>query len=103
VSRRKTCDPALFECVVGAADIGELLGVVTPPGARRARSRSRGGSGIADDVLYVPLYLSKGLTLTAVLYVCFGCLCVTALRAWSRALPLASAVAAAGRPVEVVK
>lgn len=39
---------------------------------------------IAADVLYVPLYLHKGLTLTAVLYAGFVVLCAVGLRQWWR-------------------
>jgi nicotinamide mononucleotide transporter len=41
---------------------------------------------IAADLVYVPLYQYKGLTLTAILYLGFLALCVTGLRAWSRDL-----------------
>ncbi|AQT78678.1 nicotinamide mononucleotide transporter PnuC [Mycolicibacterium litorale] len=39
---------------------------------------------IAADAIYVPLYFSRGLNLTAVIYVLFLALCVAGLRAWSR-------------------
>jgi nicotinamide mononucleotide transporter len=39
---------------------------------------------IAADCVYVPLYLSRGLVLTAVVYVLFLALCVAGLRAWAR-------------------
>lgn len=41
---------------------------------------------IAADVIYVPLYFSRGLNLTAVVYMLFLALCVAGLRAWSRSL-----------------
>ena len=41
---------------------------------------------IVADVLYVALYASKGLWLTAVLYAGFIGLCLLGLRTWRRAL-----------------
>lgn len=38
----------------------------------------------AADAIYVPLYLSRGLNLTAVVYMLFLMLCVAGLRAWSQ-------------------
>ena len=40
---------------------------------------------IAVDVLYVGLYLYKGLTLTAILYALFCVMAVIGLLAWRRA------------------
>ncbi len=40
---------------------------------------------ITVDVISVPLYVSRGLYLTAAVYVIFGGLCVVGLRAWARA------------------
>lgn len=39
---------------------------------------------IAADSIYVPLYLSRGLNLTALVYGLFLALCVAGLRSWSR-------------------
>lgn len=41
---------------------------------------------MAADVVYVYLYLSRGMVLTAVLYSVFFCLCVAGLRGWRRSL-----------------
>jgi nicotinamide mononucleotide transporter len=40
---------------------------------------------IAADCLYIPLYLSRDLNLTAVVYLLFLILCLAGLRAWHRA------------------
>ena len=41
---------------------------------------------ILVDLISVPLYVSRALYPTALLYVVFGCLCVLGLRAWRRDL-----------------
>jgi nicotinamide mononucleotide transporter len=41
---------------------------------------------IAADVIYIPLYIYKNLSLTSVLYLVFLILCVIGLREWRRAL-----------------
>ena len=44
---------------------------------------------IAANLLYIPLYVSRQLPLTAVLYFLFFLLCVTGLRQWGRTLKTA--------------
>jgi nicotinamide mononucleotide transporter len=41
---------------------------------------------IAADLIYVPLYLSRHLPLTAVLYAVFFAMCLVGLREWKRSL-----------------
>ena len=47
---------------------------------------------ISADVLYIYLYISRDLQLTALLYFIFLCLCLVGLWQWRRALPPHSAV-----------
>jgi nicotinamide mononucleotide transporter len=42
------------------------------------------GFWLLADIIYVPLYLSRGLYLTGVLYFGFGCLCVMGFLSWMK-------------------
>lgn len=48
---------------------------------------------LAADLIYVPLYVGRGLPLTALLYGVFLVLCVVGVRAWSRTLRVESGAA----------
>jgi nicotinamide mononucleotide transporter len=48
------------------------------------------------DVIYVYLYASRGLYLTAVLYFVFLCMCVAGFRVWTRSRRAAAGVAGVG-------
>ncbi|MFD4539193.1 nicotinamide riboside transporter PnuC [Streptomyces bauhiniae] len=54
---------------------------------------------IAADLVYIPLYFSKGLDLTGIVYVLFLAMCVVGWRSWRRELE--TDVAATGRTVTV--
>ncbi len=41
---------------------------------------------IAADVIYIPLYISRDLSLTAILYAVFLVMCLIGVREWSRSL-----------------
>ncbi|RZU34654.1 nicotinamide mononucleotide transporter [Streptomyces sp. BK022] len=53
---------------------------------------------IAADLVYIPLYFSKGLDLTGIVYVLFLAMCVAGWRSWRRELATGP-VAEAGRTV----
>lgn len=50
---------------------------------------------IVADVIYIPLYLSRGLTLTALLYAVFLCMCLVGMRQWHASMRAAAAREAA--------
>lgn len=52
---------------------------------------------IVVDVISVPLYLSRGLYPTALLYVVFGVLCVLGFREWSQAISRTAPTGNGGR------
>jgi nicotinamide mononucleotide transporter len=73
----------------GAAPAGDALTTALSLAAQFLLTRKRLENWlfwIAADALYVPLYLSRGLPLTAALYALFLVLCLTGARQWQRSL-----------------
>ncbi len=73
--------------VNGAAPLGDAVTTVLSLAAQYLLCRKRLENWcfwIAADVIYVPLYWSRGLPLTAVLYGVFLLMCLVGLRAWWR-------------------
>lgn len=69
----------------GAAPFWDALTAVISLGAQFLMSRKRLECWllwIAVDIIYVPLYLSRGLLLTAVLYAIFLAMCMIGYRTW---------------------
>ena len=82
----------------GAAPFWDALGTATSIGAQVLLNLKKLESWwlwIAVDLLYVPLFLSRDLVLTAVVYCVFLGICIGALRGWRREL------AGADQPVAV--
>lgn len=80
--------------VNGAAPVWDALTTALSLGAMVLMCRKRLENWllwIVADVIYVPLYISRELPLTAALYLVFLLLCLGGLRAWSRELRGASA------------
>jgi nicotinamide mononucleotide transporter len=75
--------------VNGAAPIWDALTTALSLAAQYLLSRKRIESWyfwIAADVIYIPLYISRDLALTAVLYAVFLGMCVIGLIAWRRSM-----------------
>ncbi|ACB75458.1 nicotinamide riboside transporter PnuC [Opitutus terrae] len=73
--------------VNGAAPFWDALTTMLSLAAQYLLSRKRlenWAFWIAADVIYVPLYLSRGLALTALLYAVFLGMCLVGVRAWWR-------------------
>jgi nicotinamide mononucleotide transporter len=80
---------AVLTWIHGAAPFWDALTTVLSLSAQFLLTRKRFENWflwIAADLVYVPLYLSRALPLTALLYAVFLGLCVVGLRAWSRSL-----------------
>ena len=79
----------ILQQVNGAAPFWDSLTTVLSLAAQYLLCRKRlenWAFWIAADVIYVPLYLSRKLPLTALLYVVFLCMCLVGVRQWWRSL-----------------
>jgi nicotinamide mononucleotide transporter len=75
--------------VAGAAPFWDALTTVLSLAAQFLMCRKRLEHWlvwIVADIIYIPLYVSRELTLTAVLYFVFLVMCLIGLRDWSRSL-----------------
>lgn len=75
----------VLQAVNGAAPFWDALTTVLSLAAQYLLCRKRLENWffwIVADVVYVPLYLSRGLPLTAMLYAVFLAMCLAGLRAW---------------------
>jgi nicotinamide mononucleotide transporter len=73
-----------------AAPVWDSLTTVLSIAAQYLLCRKRfenWGFWIAADVIYVPLYLSRKLPLTAILYAVFLLMCLAGVRVWRRNMP----------------
>ena len=80
---------ALLITVNGAAPFWDSLTTILSLAAQYLLCRKRFENWffwIAADLIYVPLYFSRALPLTAVLYTVFLFMCIAGLRAWKRSL-----------------
>ena len=81
--------------VNGAAPFWDSLTTVLSLAAQYLLCRKRFENWffwIAADVVYVPLYLSRHLPLTAVLYAVFLAMCLVGVREWHRSMRKGAAV-----------
>ena len=81
--------------VNGAAPFWDSLTTVLSLAAQYLLCRKRFENWflwIAADVIYVPLYLSRHLPLTAVLYTVFLAMCLIGVREWNRSITKEQAV-----------
>ena len=79
----------LLLAVNGAAPFGDALTTSLSLAAQFLATRKRLENWIlwiAADLIYVPLYLSRGLPLTAVLYLAFLAMCIAGWIQWRRTL-----------------
>lgn len=89
---------ALMEILIkvnGAAPFWDSLTTVLSLAAQYLLCRKRFENWffwIAADLTYIPLYLSRHLPLTAVLYGVFLCMCLVGVRQWHRTLKADSAL-----------
>jgi nicotinamide mononucleotide transporter len=84
--------------VNGAAPFLDAFTTVLSLGAQYLLCRKRFENWyfwIAADVIYVPLYISRDLPLTAVLYAVFLVMCLIGVRQWRRNLAAATSLKAA--------
>lgn len=79
----------VFRTVKDAAPFLDALTTVLSLGAQFLLNRKAIENWLIwllADAIYIYLYLSRGLQLTAVLYGIFGCLCVAGFSTWRRSL-----------------
>lgn len=84
----------LLIAVQGAAPFWDALTTVISLGALGLQAGKRIESWlwwIAADLVYVPLYLSRGLPLTALLYAIFLAMCIVGWRQWRASLAVTQA------------
>ena len=86
----------ILVAVNGAAPFWDSLTTVLSLAAQYLLCRKRFENWflwIAADLIYIPLYLSRNLPLTAVLYAVFLVMCLIGVREWKRSLRKGQAIA----------